>query len=156
MTAGNHVDVKRLFPHPIERVFRRYTDHAGWSDWAGCGPVTLTRAGSPDRNGVGAVRAFSFVPGLREEVTVFEPPAASSPASPTARMEYRVIAGPLPIAEHHGEVIFASEGSSTLVTWRVSFRSGIPGLGGLQERGLHALFRRMLSGLARDLERRGG
>jgi hypothetical protein len=153
MTAPNHVDVQRLFSHPIERVFRRYTDHAGWSDWAGMGPVTLVREGSPDRNGVGSVRAFSAAPGLREEVIAFEPPAA--PDSPSARMEYRVIQGAFPLTDHHGEVLFSPQGPSTLVTWRVSFRSRVPGLGWPLERGLGALFRRMLGGLARDLDRRG-
>ncbi len=102
------VEVDRLFPHPTGRVFQRYTDHVGWSEWAGLGRVRLTREGAPDRNGVGAVRAFSVAPGLREEVTVFEPPAAG--ASSPARMEYRVTRGPVPMADHRGEVIFTPEG----------------------------------------------
>jgi uncharacterized protein YndB with AHSA1/START domain len=139
------VEVDRLFPHPVQRVFLRYTDHAGWSDWAGLGRVRLTRLGSPEPNGVGAVRAFSTAPGLREEVTRFEPPSL---------MEYRVISGPIPLDDHHGEVRFTPEGSGTRVTWRVSFRSRIPGLGWPLERGLAVLFRRMLASLARDLDRR--
>jgi len=150
MTAASHVEVQRLFPHSIERVFRRYTDHEGWSDWAGTGPVTLVQVGSPDRNGVGAVRAFSTAPGLREEVTAFEPPPA---AGGGARLDYRVIRGPIPLADHRGEVVFTPQGAGTLVTWRVSFRSRIPGLGWPLERGLTALFGRMLRGLGRDLDR---
>jgi len=141
------IEVDRLFPHPVERVFRRYTDHAGWTDWAGLGRVYLTRDGSPDPNGVGAVRAFSSTPGLREEVVRFEPPSL---------MEYRVIQGPVPMRDHLGEVRFTPEGSGTRLTWRVSFRSGIPGLGWLLERGLTLLFRRMLASLARDLDARQG
>jgi uncharacterized protein YndB with AHSA1/START domain len=138
-----HVEVERIFPHPVERVFRRYTDHAGWTDWAGLGRVRLTREGSPDRNGVGAVRAFSASPGLREEITLFEPPS---------RMEYRVTRG-APLADHHGEVLFAPEGFGTRLTWRASFRSTIPGLGWPMERLITILFRRMLASLARDLDR---
>jgi uncharacterized protein YndB with AHSA1/START domain len=138
------VEVERYFSHPVERVFRRYTDHAGWTDWAGLGTVRLTREGSPDRNGVGAVRAFSTAPGLREEVVRFEPPT---------RMEYRVIGG-VPIKDHHGEVLFASEGSGTRLTWRVTFRPAIPGLGWPTERLLTVLFRRMLASLARDIDAR--
>ena len=137
------VEVDRFFAHPVERVFRRYTDHAGWSAWAGLGRVWLTREGSPDRDGVGAVRAFSSAPGLREEVTVFEP---------LARMEYRVVRGPVPMADHRGEVLFAPEGAGTRLTWRVSFRSTIPGLGWVIERGLGVLFRRMLGAFGRDLD----
>jgi uncharacterized protein YndB with AHSA1/START domain len=136
------IEVERYFPHPIERVFRRYTDHAGWSDWAGLGRVRLTREGSPDKNGVGAVRAFSAAPGLREEVTRFEPPS---------RMEYRVVRG-VPLKDHHGVVLFIPDGSGTRLTWRVSFRSAIPGLGWPTERLITVLFRRMLASLARDLD----
>jgi uncharacterized protein YndB with AHSA1/START domain len=139
------VEVQRVVDHPIETVFRRYTDHAGWSEWAGMGRVRLARKGSPDENGVGSVRAFSASPGLREEVTCFEPPT---------RMEYRVIQGAFPLADHHGEVIFAPEGKGTRVTWTVSFRSKIPGLGWVVERALTVLFRRILAGFARDLDTR--
>jgi hypothetical protein len=40
------------------------------------------------------------------------------------------------------------------VTWRVSFRSPIPGLGWPLSRALGALFGRALAGLAGDLARR--
>jgi len=138
------IEVERLIPHPIERVFRRYTDHAGWSEWAGLGIVRLVREGAPDRNGVGSVRAFALAPGLREEVIVFEPPR---------RQEYRVTRAAFPLTDHHGEVIFTPEGPGTLVTWRVTFRSKVPGLGWPVERGIAALFRWMLRRLARDLDR---
>jgi uncharacterized protein YndB with AHSA1/START domain len=139
------IEVERLYPHPPERVFRRYVDHAGWSDWAGVGRVYLTREGSPDANGVGAVRAFASSPGLREEVTAFDPPS---------RMEYKIVQGPLPLRDHHGTVLFTPEGPGTKLTWRVTFDSAIPGLGWVVERGLGVMFRRMLEGLARDLDRR--
>jgi uncharacterized protein YndB with AHSA1/START domain len=138
------IEVERVFPHPAERVFRRYVDHVGWRDWAGVGRVYLTRDGSPDVNGTGAVRAFTLSPGLREEVTAFEPPS---------RMEYKVVQG-VPLRHHHAEVIFTPEGSGTKLTWRVTFDAAIPGLGWVMERGLAVIFRRMLAGLARDLDRR--
>jgi uncharacterized protein YndB with AHSA1/START domain len=138
-----HIEVERLIPHPIERVFSRYTDHVAWSTWAGLGPVRRVRDGSPDPNGVGSVRAFASAPGLREEVIVFEPPR---------RQEYRVTQGAFPLADHHGEVTFTPEGAGTLVTWRVSFRSKVPGLGWPVARGIAALFRFMLRRLARDLD----
>ena len=155
-----HVEVERFFPHPVEQVFRRYTDHVGWSEWAGLGKVRLTREGSPDKNGVGAVRAFSTALGLREQVTRFEPPlgvAAGEPHAPSAssaaRMEYRICQGALPLADHNGEVLFTPQGSGTRMNWRVSFRCPIPGLGWPIERGLGVLFRRILARLARDLAR---
>ena len=67
------VAVERIFEAPVDRVFARYCDHAGWSDWAGAGRVRLVREGRDERDGVGAVRAFG--PGIQEEVTVYEPPS---------------------------------------------------------------------------------
>jgi uncharacterized protein YndB with AHSA1/START domain len=141
------VQTERVFDHPIDEVFRRYTDHAGWSRWAGMGRVSLVREGSPDRNGVGAVRAFSTAPGLHEEVTRFEPPE---------RMEYRIAKGGFPLGDHRGEVRFTPEGKGTRVNWQASFRSRIPGLGWALERGIELVFRKILAGLARDLDGRRG
>jgi uncharacterized protein YndB with AHSA1/START domain len=140
----NQVEVVRIFSHPLERVFRRYTDHAGWSEWTGFGRVSLVREGSPDKDGVGAVRAFASAPGLREEVTLFEP---------NARLEYRISQGGFPVTRHHGEVIFAQQGAATRVTWRVSFESKIPGTGAVFEVALGALFRRLLTQLGKDLDK---
>ena len=139
-----HVELSRHFPHPRSVVFARYTDHESWGDWTGMGRVRLVREGTPHRNGVGAVRAFGGLP-LREEVTGFEEPT---------RMLYRVSAGGFPVTDHRGEVVFDEAGNGTRVTWRVRFRSRLPGTGLLLERGLHALFRRILSALAKDLDRR--
>lgn len=139
------VVVERVFDHARDRVFERYADHEGWSRWAGFGKVWLAREGTSDRNGVGSVRAFRITPGLREEVTRFEPPT---------RMEYRVVAGPVPITGHRGEVLFEPEGRGTRVRWRASFRPLLPGTGWALRRMVELTFRRMLSGLARDLESR--
>jgi len=140
----NQVEVVRVFSHPLERVFRRYTDHVGWSEWSGFGRVSLVKEGSPERDGVGAVRAFASAPGLREEVTLFEP---------NARMEYRIVQGGFPLTDHHGEVVFTQQGAATRVTWRVSFASKIPGIGAVMEVALIALFRRVLTQLGKDLDR---
>jgi uncharacterized protein YndB with AHSA1/START domain len=145
MAGKEVVTVERSFDHPVEEVFRRYTDHEGWSRWAGFGKVRLVREGTPERNGLGSVRAFRISPGLREEVTRFEPPA---------RMEYQVVAGPVPMTDHLGEVMFEREGEGTRVTWRVSFRPTLPGAGWVMRQGLQVIFKRALAGLARDLRER--
>lgn len=137
--------MSRVVPHPVGRVWERYTDHEGWSTWAGLGRVRLVKTGAKDRDGVGAVRAFSSSPGLLEEVVAFEPPSL---------MQYRVTQGPLPFDRHLGEVMFDAVDGGTRVTWRVTFRCRVPGLGWAMELGLAALFRRVLGSLERDLERR--
>ncbi len=138
----NEVVVSREIARPVEQVWARYTDHAGWSSWAGLGRVKLVRAGEPTRDGVGAVRAFSSTPGLLEEVVTFEAPHL---------LQYKVTRGPLPFDRHLGEVSFDAVEAGTRVTWRVSFRSRLPGLGWILERGLSTLFRRILAALDRDL-----
>jgi hypothetical protein len=45
------VEVVRRFESPPEQVWKVYTDHAGWSAWAGLGRAA--RIEDPDRNGVG-------------------------------------------------------------------------------------------------------
>ncbi|MCC6644688.1 MAG: SRPBCC family protein [Polyangiaceae bacterium] len=141
----NEIVVSRDLSHDPARVWARYTDHEGWSSWAGLGRVRLVRRGAPERDGEGAVRAFSLSPGLREEVVTFERERL---------MQYRVTRGPLPIDRHLGEVLFEPRGGGVGITWRVSFRALAPGLGGVMERGLSALFARVLGALDRDLARR--
>lgn len=145
MGAMQQVEVSRTFSQPIDVVFRRYTDHAKWGEWAGLGKVWLASEGNGEQNGVGCVRAFSLAPGLREQVIFFEP---------SRHMQYQVIAGAFPLADHHGEVEFQPDGAGTRVIWRVRFRSRIPLTGGIVRRGLGLLFKRVLANLAADLDRR--
>jgi len=145
MSDKHVVSVQRLIHHPIDEVFRRYTDHEGWSEWTGLGQVWLTKQGTPHRDGVGAVRAFKRTPGLREEVTLYEPPG---------RMEYHIVQGGFPLTDHHGEVLFTPEGQATRITWSVSFRSKIPGLGGVLKAGLTLFFKRLLVRFERDMSAR--
>ena len=141
----NHVEVTRVLPHPIDRVFARYTDHVGWGEWTGLGPVRLAREGTPHRDGVGCVRAFPRAGSLQEEVLVYEPPT---------RMEYSMIQGPVPMSDHRGVVRFEPEGEGTRVTWTVDYRWRIPGTGWLSDLGLRLLFERLLAALERDLDAR--
>lgn len=143
MAGKQVVEVERAFDHPIAEVFARYTDHDGWSRWAGFGKIIVAREGTDSRFGVGSVRAFERVPGLREEVVRLEPPRVQA---------YRVTAGPVPFTDHLGEVMFEEEGARTRVRWRVSFRPMVPGTGWVLGRGLRVLFGRVLRRLARDLD----
>ncbi len=131
-----HVEVTRRYDAPIEKVWDVYTDHARWSEWSGMPGSRLVREGTPDRNGVGAVRAFAG--GTREEVLSFEPPK---------RMTYTVFAGIMPIGNHLGEVDLEPDGGGTRITWRCRFESRIPGLGGLLRRFITRFFENALRGL---------
>jgi SAM-dependent methyltransferase/uncharacterized protein YndB with AHSA1/START domain len=136
------VDVMRRFDAPPEQVWKIYTDHAGWSSWAGLGRARLATEGHPDRNGVGAVRCFTNAGiSVYEEVLSFEPPK---------RMTYRVVRGGIPIMTNHlGEVRLEPDGAGTRLTWRCRFDSSVPGLGPPMRWMVTRLFRRALEGLAR-------
>ena len=134
------VEVRHVFHDPVQRVWDRYTDHAGWTTWAGLGKARLTREGVPAPNGVGCVRAFSRagITAVHEEVTSFEPPK---------RMTYKIVRGGGPLKDHRGEVVFEPHSGGTLVTWRAEFGSRIPGLGGLLRLAIERMFRHALAGL---------
>lgn len=132
-----YVEVAHRYDAPVKDVWDAYTDHAHWREWAGTPGSRLVREGDLDRNGSGAVRAFTG--GVREEILSFEPPK---------RMSYRVTAG-MPMKNHQGEVIFEADGPGTRVTWRCEFECRIPGLGGVMRRGVESTFRRALRGLER-------
>jgi len=136
------VEVERRFDAPPAQVWRVYTDHAGWSAWAGLGSSRLATEGHPDRNGVGAVRCFTTGPtSVYEEVLSFEPPK---------RMTYRVVRGGIPIMTNHfGEVLFEPDGAGTRLIWRCRFDSSVPGLGAPMRWLITRLFTRALAGLAK-------
>ena len=135
------IEIERKFCAPPQEVWDVYTDHAGWSAWAGFQKSWLEVAGSPDRNGAGAVRGFSSG-GVRvfEEVIEFEPPK---------RMTYRVVRGAGPMKDHLGEVVFEPDGAGTRVIWRCRVDSKVPGLGPLMRFFVTWPFRRALDGLER-------
>ncbi|MGH7295752.1 MAG: SRPBCC family protein [Polyangiaceae bacterium] len=136
------VEVERVIAAPPEEVFARYTDHAGWSRWAGAGKVSLAREGSPDRNGVGCVRSFDSAFGLQEEVVEFDPPR---------HMAYRVVRGGFPIKDHRGEVTFEPHPRGTRVVWSVSIGSRLP----FTERAIGRFLGMMFARFLRRFEERG-
>ncbi len=138
------VEVVRTIAAPIQKVWDVYTDHASWKEWAGMGRSFLEKEGSPDRNGVGAVRGLGSGPVVAyEEVLEFEPPH---------RMVYTVLRGGLPMKNHRGEVVFEAQGDATRVVWRCRFESRIPGLAAPMRIAVTRVFRQALAGLARCLE----
>lgn len=132
------IRVTRQIPHPRERVFDVYTDHAGWSDWTLL-TVTILRDGDDDPRGVGCVRALPG--GYREEITAFEP---------HREMRYRLFQG-FGVSEHEGVVTFTDEAGGTRVEWVVRLTPSIPLTGWIFRAGLGAGFAQVLKRLERRL-----
>jgi uncharacterized protein YndB with AHSA1/START domain len=128
---------------PIEDVWGRITDHEGMSEWSALKRVVLKPEGSPDRNGLGAVRHMMGVgPTIVEEVTEWSPPK-----------EYvYVLRSGAPIRDHRGCVQLAPQGTGTLVTWTIQFRPTVPGSGWLLGRVLRSAITSMLAKLRQQME----
>lgn len=140
-----HVEVKRRFAAPRQKVWDVYTDHVGWQEWTKLGKVRLDPPGKEHKNGVGCVRVITAAGyETHEEIVGFDPPN---------KLTYRVIKGGLPFKGHLGEVFFTDDGKGTLIVWKCRFESKIPGLGGLMARFVASIFRGALSGLDRKLQR---
>ena len=80
---------------PIENTWAIVANHERMASWVGFDRVTITRSGTPDRNGYGAVRQMKGLPGeVQEEVLAWNPPHG---------YRYRVTQGS-PFVCHQGEV----------------------------------------------------
>lgn len=113
MTEFVHQD---LIAAPPATVFEVLTDHRGYAKILPFRSARLERAGTPDLNGVGAVRALHLLgPPVREQVTVYEPPR---------RFAYKMLSG-LPMRDYRGAVLLADAvGDQTDVIYTVN--AGLP------------------------------
>ncbi|MEO9221050.1 MAG: SRPBCC family protein [Mycobacteriaceae bacterium] len=115
------------FTHTVsadpQRVWAEVADHEGmaqWTpSWAPLPKVTLESAGSPDRNGVGAVRRLVMVPGppIRERITGFEP---------GKRLTYEALSG-VPARNYTGDITLTPSGTGTRIEWTIAFDPAFPG-----------------------------
>lgn len=104
---------------PVEQAWAILADHEAMSSWGPGIKVTLTTEGSPDRNGVGAVRrivAPGPAPAIVEEITAFDP---------NRYLAYRALSG-VPLRDYRGEVELADHEGKTYVTYTIHADSRIP------------------------------
>jgi uncharacterized protein YndB with AHSA1/START domain len=130
---------------PVETVFEVLTDHRGYSRITSLRSSTLEREGSPDPNGVGAIRVLALAgPPIREEVTVFERPQ---------RFAYRALSG-VPAKEHTGTVNLSSRGQTTLLTWRVDSTPKLPLPAGAWTALVKPVINQLMKGIVKESQRR--
>ena len=117
---------RHLRAEPAE-LFDVLSDHARYDRFDGVRRAEVVRTGTPDPNGVGAVRHV-FIGPLRfeEEITAYEP---------GRRFDYviRKVRG-LPFRHEGGSVRLEPDGAGTRATWTSSFEIPIPLVGGLVDR----------------------
>ena len=124
-----------------ERVFQVLTDHEGYGKLPGLNAF-LIEEGSPDRNGVGAVRSLGGGPvAMHERITLFEPPTA---------YEYLIIGGTLPMDHRGGRVEVQPVDGGAHVVWTTEL-GGF--MGALSGPGVKLVLKRLLAFVKTEAER---
>lgn len=98
---------------PVDHVWSVLADHEGMASWGPGMKVTLDKEGTPERNGVGAVRRIAApgpAPAIVEEITVFES---------GSRLGYKALGG-VPFKNYSGEVVLSPVAEGTKVEYAVS------------------------------------
>ncbi|KAA0236092.1 MAG: hypothetical protein JJLCMIEE_00760 [Acidimicrobiales bacterium] len=132
---------------PVETVWEVLSDHEGMPSWARVKSVELEQQGSPDANGVGAVRVLRSGPiRVVEEITEFDAPKT---------LAYRMTKG-LPIKRWDGRVELAVAGDGTKITWRIDMEPDMPAMGWALKRMARKLCEDLAEGLARQADERRG
>ncbi len=104
---------------PVGDVWALLADARGWSKWARFSSSTLEREGSPEPDGVGALRCFGTGPiHSREEVVVFDAPT---------HLAYELRKG-MPIDGYRADVYLEAEPTGTKITWASSFTNARPAI----------------------------
>jgi len=137
------IRVERHLAAPPESVFEILADHAHYDRFDGIRRSQLVKEGSPDANGLGAVRWIWLGPlRFQEEVTAYEAPS---------RLDYRItdVKG-LPFSHEGGSIRLEPDGTGTHALWTSVFEIPIPLVGSALDR----IFATQLAkGFGRTLER---
>jgi len=129
---------------PPEVLWELLANVGRWTEWTMLSRASLERPGSPDPQGVGAIRRLGRGPaGSREEVVEFDPPR---------RFSYVMHSGMMPVREYRAVVTLEPRDGGTAIAWhsRWEDRAPVPGL--LMQAILSRLIQRFASGLARRAE----
>ncbi len=104
---------------PIDVVWDKLSNHVGMSQWGAGLTVTMDKVGTPDPNGVGAVRRIASPgpgPDIVEEVVSFQAPNL---------LGYKALSG-TPFPGYAGEVRLTPAASGTHISYTVSSTASFP------------------------------
>lgn len=128
---------------PIDRVWTLLSDHEGMTGWAPGLKSTLTKAGSSERNGLGAVRKISTplpAPAIVEEIVAFEP---------KQRLSYKALSG-VPLKNYVGDVVLTPVAGGTSISYTISADKRVPGFDNV---AVKVIARTLLSMLVRQAKK---
>jgi uncharacterized protein YndB with AHSA1/START domain len=114
-----HVTSQTTVAAPIEMVWDKLSDHVGMTQWGPGITVTMDKVGSPDPNGVGAIRRIASPgpgPDILEEVVTFEAPHV---------LGYKALSG-TPFPGYAGEVRLTPAGAGTHISYTISSTATFP------------------------------
>jgi uncharacterized protein YndB with AHSA1/START domain len=114
-----HVTSQTTVAAPIETVWDKLSDHVGMTQWGPGITVTMDKVGSPDPNGVGAIRRIASPgpgPDILEEVVTFEAPHV---------LGYKALSG-TPFPGYAGEVRLTPAGAGTHISYTISSTATFP------------------------------
>ncbi len=118
---------------PVDEVWPLIGEADRWKEWSFLDRSGLLHPGSPDPEGVGAVRRFtSHGIGSTEEVIAYDPPH---------HLGYAILKG-FPVRHYRADVHCTADGTGTLITWSATFDEKIPGTGKIMERVLQRMIGR--------------
>jgi uncharacterized protein YndB with AHSA1/START domain len=118
MTPTHTIDVAREIDAPALAVWNRVSNHEQTHTWIREVRVRLVSEGTPERNGMNAVREVSFPdhrfwPVLQERIVAFDAPH---------RFSYKIIAGQPGLRDHLGTVSVESLGPQRCrLSWHIDF-----------------------------------
>ncbi len=124
-----------------EQAFDMMADHAGYTAFPGVRSAKVTKPGTTEPNGLGAIREVALRGAwVEEEITVFERPR---------RLGYKIVRSRPPIEHEGGLIELTPTADGVDVVWTSIFRVKIPIIGGLltriAARQMTALFTRGLA-----------
>jgi polyketide cyclase/dehydrase/lipid transport protein len=125
-------------------VYELLADGSTWPGWSPLGSFELLEPGDGLPEGLGAVRRFTT--GRRQSTErVVE-------RQPGRQLSYVLLSG-LPLRDYRADVLLTPETGGTTITWHSTFRSKVPGTGGLYRRALSTFIGQCVEGLASASER---
>jgi hypothetical protein len=120
------IRVTRSMKISAERAFDMMADHAGYTAFPGVKSAKVTKPGTTEPNGLGAVREVALSGAWVEEViTEFERPR---------RLGYKIIRSKPPIEHAGGLIELTPTADGVDVVWTSTFRVKIPVIGWLLTR----------------------
>jgi carbon monoxide dehydrogenase subunit G len=126
-----------------ESVWNALADHESMGSWWPQKNITLVTEGTPERNGVGAVRRMHGLGAVLEEEVVAWNEGTG--------YDYRLRKG-APLKDHLGSIRVLPRGNTTLVQWRIELRPLLPGTGAITQWILRKLICHALKKLKNQLE----